>query len=325
VKNKLVQSISILILVLFLSGLTAIPVGAVGLGVGPSPLVIENATPGQSYQKTIYVQSSDTQEDVYTLIVSGDISAWITFYAADDHTKPITQLSIPANGTGFALATINIPADAAPLVYTGQILVTGETVAGATAAGGSSVQIQLPIDVSIQMIGAPVPTATVTTTPTVPAAAIISGQMNLTSLDYVGKPQVGTITKLQAVVRNLTGQPAKSHMVVEVYLNNKLIDTFNSDEFVIPADAAGTGIGNTIYAYYKPLKAGDYTLKGQVISEGLQTQQITTQMKVGGSGTNISTITYVGIAVGALLVIGIGFLVFTRRRKSTQIKRTINN
>ena len=48
-------------------------------------------------------------------------------------------------------------------------------------------------------------------------------------------------------------------------------------------------------------------------------------MKVGGSGTNISTITYVGIAVGALLVIGIGFLVFTRRRKSTQIKRTINN
>jgi len=314
VKNKLMQSISILILVLFLFGLTAIPVGAVGLGVGPSPLTIENATAGQKYEKTIYVASNDTQEDVYTLVGSGDIASWVTFSTLEDDTKPITQLSIPANGTGYALATFNIPADAAPLVYTGQILVTGEPAQGANVTGGSQVQIQLPIDVSIQMVGAPETTAAVDKT-TVPAAVapIVSGAMNLASLSYIGQPQVGTVTKLEAVLHNLTGQSAKAHLVVEVYLNNKMIDTFNSDEFVVPA-----GVGNTIDAYYKPMKAGDYTLKGQVISDGQPTQQISLQMKVSGNGMNFSTITYIGIAVGVLLVIGIGFLVFSRRRRSTR-------
>jgi hypothetical protein len=311
-KNKLVQSISFLILSLSLFCLAVVPVGAVGLGVGPSPLVIENATPGQSYQKTIYISSTDTQEDVYTLIVSGVIAPWVTFYSMSDNKQPITQLAIPANGTAYALATFNIPADAEPLIYKGQILVMSGTVQGATVGGGSQVQIQLPIDVAIQMVGAPKPTTTVTTTSTT-VAPIISGQMNLISLDYVGEPQVGSVVKLQAVLHNLTQQSAKSHLVVEVYLNNKLIDTFNSDEFVIRS-----GVGNTIYAYYKPMEAGVYTLKGQVISEGLQTQEISIQMKVGGSGMNYSTITYIGIAVGALLIIGIGFMVFNRRRKSTR-------
>ena len=122
---------------------------------------------------------------------------------------------------------------------------------------------------------------------------------------------MGNVIKLQAVVHNLTEQPVKSHLVVEVYLKDTLIDTFNSDEIVVPK-----GIGNTIDAYYKPLKAGDYTLKGQVIAEGVQTQLVSVQMKVGGSGTNSSTLLYVGIAIGVLLVIGFGFLVFSRRRRT---------
>jgi hypothetical protein len=170
----------------------------------------------------------------------------------------------------------------------------------------------MPINMTIRMKGAPA----------------LNGAMNLMSFNYSGTPQLGTITKLDAIVQNLTPSAAKAYLSAEVYLNDNLVDTIKGDELLIPI-----GNNKTITAYYKPTQAGDYTIKGHVIYEGNETDALTIQMTVGsgtttggsqiaaGGGTaaggshNLALIGGVGGAV-VLIAAGATLFIFVRRRRS---------
>jgi hypothetical protein len=315
VKNKLMQFIPILFLVLALFCLSVVPASATGIGVGPSVVTIENALPGQEYLKTIFIYNIDDAENTFSLVASGDIATWVTFFPLDNDTQPINQISIAANDRGYAVVKFSVPPDASPLNYQGQILVTGAKLID-PSPGGAQVQLQMPVEVIIQMTGAPAltvsktePAANIT-----PAIPIRSGEMNLISLSYEGEPKVGAVTKLQATVHNLTQKSVKSSLVAEIYLKNELVDTVRSDEVNVPA-----GIGNTITAYFKPQKAGDYTIKAQVFYEGQQTQQLATQLKVAsGSGSGAFPIAAViGIVVGVVLVAGVILFILNRKKRTT--------
>ena len=305
--------IAILVFVLLVSGLTAIPAAAIGLGVSPPTITIENAIPGQDYIEMIAVYSSATSDGIFSLTGSGDMADWVTFYTMDNDTQPITEIMIPTNGMSYANVKFTIPQDASPQIYIGQLLLTSALLPTAITGGsGAQVQLQMPINVTIRMQGAPA----------------LNGAMNLMSFNYSGTPQLGTITKLDAIVQNLTPSAAKAYLSAEVYLNDNLVDTIKGDELLIPI-----GNNKTITAYYKPTQAGDYTIKGHVIYEGNETDALTIQMTVGsgtttggsqiaaGGGTaaggshNLALIGGVGGAV-VLIAAGATLFIFVRRRRS---------
>jgi len=308
-KSVLVRFIPALVLSLLVLCMVVTKVSALGLGVGPSVLTIKNAAPGQDYIETIFVYNTSDADQVYLLEGSGDIAPWVTFHTLEDHSKTITQLLIPANGRGYADVEFSVPANASPLVYQGQLLVTGPP---STETGpGAHVQIQLPIQVIIEMVGAPDVIPETTTTAFIPT--IVSGELNLMSLNYDGQPVAGQMTKLQAVLKNLTGTATTGYLAAEVYSGDTLIDTFKSDALLVPG-----GGDTTLTAYYKFQKAGDYTIKGQVVYEGKLTQQQTLQLKVSGPGANKSSMplmAIIGIGVGVLLVIGVVLLFIIRSRR----------
>jgi hypothetical protein len=306
-KIRLIKLIPALLLSLLSICLVVNPAGAIGLGVGPSVLTIQNAAPGQDYTKTIFVYNTSAAEQVFLLTGSGDIAPWVTFYPLEDNSQPITQVSIPANGRAYSSVKFSVPADASPLVYRGQLLVTGEPPDAET--GGAHVQVQLPIGVIIQMAGAPdvIPD---TPTPTF-IQTIRSGELNLMSLDFEGQPAVGQLTKMQASLKNLTGVNTTAYLIAEVYLGDKLIDTIKSDELAISG-----GADATLTAYYKPSQAGDYTIKGQVTYEGKQTEQKNLQLKVAGpdQSQGLPLMTIIGGSVGVVIVASVVLFLIYRRR-----------
>ena len=313
-KMILVRFILALVLSLMLLGMAVAPVSAEGMGVAPSVLTITSAVPGQDYIETILVYNTSDTDKVYSLSSTGDIASWVTFYPLGDHTLPITQLAIPANDRVYSDVKFSIPANASPLVYEGQLLAGAPT--STDTGGGAHVQIQLPINVIIEMVGAVNVIPTTTTTAFVPT--IMAGELNLMSLNYVGQSVAGQLTKLQANLKNLTGTPTMAYLTAEVYSGDKLVDTIKSDTLSVPGAGAPD---STLTIYYKFQKAGDYTIKGQVVYNGQLTQQQTLQLKVSGSGASLMPLmAIIGAAFGVLLIVGIVLLFVKRNRRKIEVR-----
>jgi hypothetical protein len=313
-KRILIRFVPAIMLSILLLAIAVTPVLADGLGVGPSVLTITDAVPGTDYFETIFIYNTSNTDGVFLLSGSGNIASWVTFFTMDDntHANPITQIPIPANGRVYSNVEFSVPANASPLVYQGQLLVTGppSTVTGP----GAHVQIQLPINVNIEMVGAPNIIPTTTTSTFVPT--IVSGELNLMSLNYVGQPVAGQLTKLQADLKNLTGADTVAYLTAEVYSGDTLIDTIKSDTLSVPG-----GGDTTLTTYYKFEKAGNYTIQGQAIYNDKTTQKVTLQLKVNGSGaSSIPIIAIIGAVVGVLLVIGLVLFFFNRSRRKIVTK-----
>lgn len=90
---------------------------------------------------------------------------------------------------------------------------------------------------------------------------------SLTELKFGGEPGLGVLTAIQATFVN-TGQiDTKAKFVGEVYHNDVLIDTLQSEELLV-------AVGNIEFleAYFKPDQPGEYRIKGYVIYEGKKTE-----------------------------------------------------
>ncbi|MBA7572769.1 hypothetical protein ES708_14555 [subsurface metagenome] len=150
---------------------------------------------------------------------------------------------------------------------------------------------------------------------------------SLTELIFEGEPGLGVLTMIQATFVN-TGQiDTKAKLVGEVYHNDILVDTLQSEELLV-------AVGNTEFleAYFKPDQPGEYRVKGYVIYEGKKTEEKEISFAITENGevehlTNaISTsagdpkqtfdllIPVLLAVVGALIITVIIFMILRSRR-----------
>ena len=122
----------------------------------------------------------------------------------------------------------------------------------------------------------------------------------LKDLAVIGNPTTKLMGKVIATFVN-TGQIATwATFTGEIYLNNNLVQTIQSDKMLIE-------IGQTVTldAYFKPDKAGNYVIKGQVNYEGKESEVKTLAVTIKASGSTgfLSISSNIIYVIAGLLVV----------------------
>jgi len=151
---------------------------------------------------------------------------------------------------------------------------------------------------------------------------------SLTELKFGGEPGLGVLTAIQATFVNTGKVDTKAKFVGEVYHNDILVDTLQSEELLVII-----GDVELLESYFKPDQPGEYRIKGYVIYEGKKTEEkeisftITKDGEVGYSvnaalsNTENSEQTFDLLipalaVVGALIIAVIIFMILRSRRVS---------
>jgi len=151
---------------------------------------------------------------------------------------------------------------------------------------------------------------------------------SLTELKFGGEPGLGVLTAIQATFVNTGKIDTKAKFVGEVYHNDILVDTLQSEELLVII-----GDVELLESYFKPDQPGEYRIKGYVIYEGKKTEEkeisftITKDGEVGYSvnaalsNTENSEQTFDLLipalaVVGALIIAVIIFMILRSRRVS---------
>ncbi len=88
----------------------------------------------------------------------------------------------------------------------------------------------------------------------------------------------GTVSKIEAEFMNTGEIDLKAKISGEVYSNNELVDTLQSDEVLVKI-----GETETLTAYFKPTKEGTYLIKSNVVYEGKKEPLNDMSINVAGS------------------------------------------
>jgi hypothetical protein len=115
-----------LIMLIALIGLVSMvqSVSAMGIGVAPSEVSIENALRGGEAETTVTIFNTGSQDDTFLLSASGDISEWVSYYNKNDPETIIETIDIPGSDKVQVLAVFQIPADAQNENYYGSLDIT---------------------------------------------------------------------------------------------------------------------------------------------------------------------------------------------------------
>ena len=115
-----------IIMLIALIGLVSMvqSVSAMGIGVAPSEVSIENALRGGEAETTVTIFNTGSQDDTFLLSASGDISEWVSYYNKNDPETTIETIDIPGSDKVQVLAVFQIPADAQNENYYGSLDIT---------------------------------------------------------------------------------------------------------------------------------------------------------------------------------------------------------
>lgn len=115
-----------IIMLIALIGLVSMvqSVSAMGIGVAPSEVSIENALRGGEAEATVTIFNTGSQDDTFLLSASGDISEWVSYYNKNDPETIIETIDIPGSDKVQVLAVFQIPADAQNENYYGSLDIT---------------------------------------------------------------------------------------------------------------------------------------------------------------------------------------------------------
>ena len=100
-------------------------------------------------------------------------------------------------------------------------------------------------------------------------------------IKYDGKTVVGRILKISGTFVNIGEIPTKAVLKGEIYRNNELIDTFESDELTVTV----MGTENLVY-YYKPDSPGDYKFITYIVYEDKKTDEKEISLTISDSSEN---------------------------------------
>jgi len=200
--------------------MTAVPAAAaVGVGVTPPFLDIDDALRGTTYEEYITAFNTDNSSaNTYGLAASGDISGWVSYYLPDSPDTAITSIDIPASGTQTILVKIAIPADTPNGAYDGMLSITA--TAKAPGENGVNVSVDAPVVVTIQVTG----------------TQNISGKVNdILAYDV----EVGYPLRLIVMFENTGNVEAAPLIEAAIVYQDIEVDTFSSNSTKVAAGTTG--------------------------------------------------------------------------------------
>ncbi|MDI9394359.1 MAG: hypothetical protein QM426_02610 [Euryarchaeota archaeon] len=111
------------------------PVLAIGIGISPSEIKINNGLKGAEYEKSLFIFNTGQEQANFSLSANGDISDWVSFYKSGNLSSNITSISIPKKDKVSLVVVFRVPNDAANGKYSGTLDV--KSVPSQNAAEGS--------------------------------------------------------------------------------------------------------------------------------------------------------------------------------------------
>jgi hypothetical protein len=115
------------------------PVLAIGIGISPSEININNGFKGVEYEKSLAIFNTGQEQANFSLSVEGNISDWVSFYKSDNLSSNITNISIPKEDKASLVVVFSVPNDAANGNYSGILNVY--SVPSTNASQGSQSQM----------------------------------------------------------------------------------------------------------------------------------------------------------------------------------------
>lgn len=256
--RKIVYITTILSLIIALST----NAGAIGLGVSPASITIEDALKGSTYEKTFTAYNTGNDSGIFTLNSTGASKDWITFYELNGTAK-VESIEITAKGSKKLLVKFKIPADAANGVYNSTLYV--QTTPSGSTQGGAVAQavIRMPVKVSINVTG-------------------IQRLDGIVKSIKIRDTEVGYPIKIYVEFQNTGNVEAKPAISVDISKDGKAIDTFTSSKTSVKVDTT-----EIIQVEWNTTgrEAGDYSARVGVSLDGKKLEEKTLSFKIYPPGT----------------------------------------
>lgn len=133
----------------------------------------------------------------------------------------------------------------------------------------------------------------------------------LTDLSYEGRLAIETVVKITATLQNTGEIDTFAKLICEVYKDDVLIDTIDSEQMLIPVKEEGL-----LKAYLKLHDNGHYNIKGYVVYDGKVTETKEVSFDVGEASPGFTGL-LIGVAAGiGVMVVGSIIAYRIRHRKN---------
>ena len=219
---------------------------AIGIGLSPGEMVLNNSLKGNTYEKSFAIINMDNQDINYSLSSNGDIEGWVSFYYQNPDTE-IQSIIVPANGKISVITKFQIPTDAVSKDYFGTINVRSVPEIAEDSGSQQSLIIGGSVKININVTG----------------DQIIDGVVNGISIYNI---EPGYPLKVETMFRNTGNVVANPEIKVTILKDNELIHSFIYDKATIKPS-----ITNAITAEWKTTEEtipGDYTANVIVSLDG---------------------------------------------------------
>jgi hypothetical protein len=219
---------------------------AIGIGLSPGEMVLNNSLKGITYEKSLTIINMAEEDLNYSLSSNGDIEGWVSFYYQNPDTE-IQSIIVPANGKISVITKFQIPTDAVSKDYFGTINVRSVPEIAEDSGSQQSLIIGGSIKININVTG----------------DQIIDGVVNGISIYNI---EPGYPLKVETMFRNTGNVVANPEIKVTILKDNELIHSFIYDKATIKPS-----ITNAITAEWKTTEEtipGDYTANVIVSLDG---------------------------------------------------------
>jgi len=236
---------------------------AIGIGLSPGEMVLNNSLKGNTYEKSFAIINMDNQDINYSLSSNGDIEGWVSFYYQNPDTE-IQSIIVPANGKISVITKFQIPTDAVSKDYFGTINVRSVPEIAEDSGSQQSLIIGGSVKININVTG----------------DQIIDGVVNGISIYNI---EPGYPLKVETMFRNTGNVVANPEIKVTILKDNKLIHSFIYDKATIKPS-----ITNAITAEWKTTEEtipGDYTANVIVSLDGKTLRSSDKTFKIFPVGT----------------------------------------
>lgn len=129
------------------------PVLAIGIGISPSEININNGLKGAEYEKSLVIFNTGQEKTNFSLSAEGNISDWVRFYKSDNLSSNITSISIPKEDKVSLVVVFRVPNDAANGNYSGILDVNSVPSTNASQGSQSHMIVGASSHVMINVTG----------------------------------------------------------------------------------------------------------------------------------------------------------------------------
>lgn len=247
---------------------------AIGIGIAPSEMKLDNALKGSEYDRSLTIFNTAPEATNFSLEASGNISDWVSFY---DENNRITAIKITGKDKASVAVKIKVPLDAANANYTGSLIVrTIPEKTGASEGAGQSMIVGASSQVTIVVTG----------------EQVIDGAVTAILTENV---EPGYPLKITTLFQNTGNVVVKPKIDVTILQDKNIINSFTHD-----STSVKPGTPENIIAEWKTTAVNipaNYTANVVVSLDGriLKSDNITFQILPVGTLTKSGILTQISL------------------------------